>query len=263
MSSPIVRLTSQQFCALIEDKLDGTGPCQVQEDLSFPALANTTVLPNARLFMTALDASAATLTAKGHLNRKFVDLLMDQLQWQGCSAAEIRSVAKIVNEHDLSPAMYLHALLRLAGIARAEKGVLKLTRRGRELLPTEAAGRLQAVLFRTTFAKYNPGYLDRCDMPEVFAPQISLILYLIGQFCTDWREAGALMRSVTFPVAELSDPVNPDLPITVFEWRVLRYLCWFGVMDRVVPGPNDDWRQPHMYRKSPLYDRLLQFAPLQ
>jgi len=260
MTAGIIKLSEEQFYAFVEDRLDGAGPCRVQEDLAFAALAGTSVLPNARLFMTALDGSGTKLTARGNLNRKFVEMLLDRLQWQGCDAAEIRSVFKTVNEQDFAPAMYLHAVFRLAGLVRSEKGLLKLTRKGRTLLPEEQAGRLQAVLFRTTFARYNPAYLDRFDMPEVFAPQISLILYLIGKFCTDWRAAGALMRSVTFPTKELTEPKYPDLPITAFEARVLRYLCWFGMMEKAQPATNDDWRQPRLYRKTALYERMLRFA---
>jgi hypothetical protein len=202
------------------------------------------------------------LTAGGYLNRKFVQMLMECLRWPGHNAAEIRSVSRTINERDFTPAMYLRAVLKLAGLVRSEKGLLKLTEKGRTLLPEEAAGRLQAALFRTTFAKYNPAYIDRFDIPEVFAPQISLILYLIGQFCTDWREPGALMRSVTFPVKELSEPKYPKLPVLAFETRVVRYLCWFGLMEETRPGANDEWRQPSLYRKTALYDRMLQFAEL-
>jgi hypothetical protein len=262
MTAGIIKLTEQQFYAFVEDGLDGNGPCRVQEDLPFAALAGTTVLPNARLFMMALDGGGTKLTAKGNLNRKFVEMLLERLQWQGCDAAEIRSVYNTVNEQDFTPAMYLHAVFRLAGLVSREKGFLKLTKKGRTLLPEEQAGRLQAVLFRTTFARYNPAYLDRFDMPEVFAPQISLILYLIGQFCTDWRAAGPLMRSVAFPTKDLTEPKYPDLPAAAFEARVLRYLCWFGLMEQARAAANDDWRQPRIYRKTALYERMLRFAEL-
>ncbi len=262
MTAGVIKLTKQQFFAFLEDRLDGTGPCQVQENLPFAALAGTTALPNARLFMMALEDSGAKLTARGNLNRKFVEILLDRLQWQGCDAAEIRSACNTINEQDFTPAMYLHAVFRLAGLVRSEKGLLKLTRKGRMLLPKEQAGRLQGVLFRATFARYNPAYLDRFNMPEVFAPQISLILYLIGQFCTDWRAAGALMRSVTFPTKELTEPKYPDLPVIAFEARVLRYLCWFGLLEEAHPAANDDWRQARLYRKTALYGQMLQFAEL-
>jgi len=262
MTAGIIELTKQQFHAFMADRLDGKGPCRVQEDLPFTALANTTVLPNARRFIEALGHGGAKLTARGNLNRKFVETLLDRFQWSDYEAADIRSVCKVVNEQDFPPAQYLHGLFRLAGLAHVKKGVLELTRKGRMLLPEQEAGRLQTLLFRTTFARYNLAYLDRCGMPEMFAPQISLILYLIGQFCTDWRPADALMRSVTVPTKELTEPRFPRLPEFAFEMRVLRHLCWFGMMEDAKPAANDDWGQPRLYRKTALYDRTLQFVGL-
>src|SRR5262245_42183436 len=155
MTAGIIKLTEQQFYAFMADRLDGKGPSRVQEDLPFPALANTTALPNARRFIEALGDGGATLTARGNLNRTFMETLLDRLQWPGYEAGAIRSVCKIVNQQDFPPAQYLDALFRLAGLARHKKGILELTRKGRMLLTEDEAGRLQALLFRTTFARYN------------------------------------------------------------------------------------------------------------
>ncbi len=263
MTAGIVKLTGQQFYAFVEDRLDGNGPCRIRDDLPFAALAGTTVLPNARILMTELEGNDTKLTARGNLNRKLVETLMERFRWDGYDADRFSSVRKAVNESDFPPAMYLHAVLKLAGLARGEKEFFKLTKKGRALLSEQEAGRLQAVLFRATFARYNPAYLDRFNLPEVFAPQMSLILYLIGRFCTDWRPAGALMRSVTIPTKDLTEPKYPELLVSAFEVRVLRYLCWFGLLEKTRPTANDDWRQPMFYRKTALYDRLLLFTVLQ
>jgi hypothetical protein len=261
MDADVVKISGRQLSAFLEDRLDGLGPCRVQEDLEFSLLAGSSIVPNARRFMAALDGGGTKLTAKGNLNRKFVEMLLDRLQWHDCDAAEIRAVCKTINERDFPPAMYLHAILRLAGIVRSESGLLKLTKeKGFALLPKEKAGLLQALLFRATFARYNLAYLDGFNIRDVFAPQVSLILYLIGKFCTDWTEAGALKRSVTFPAKELTEFTYPELPVAAFEARVLRYLCWFGLMEQSRPGANDLWRQPRLYRKTPLYERMLQFV---
>jgi hypothetical protein len=33
-------------------------------------------------------------------------------------------------------------------------------------------------------------------------------------------------------------------------------------MEKARPAANDDWLQPHLYRKTALYDRMLRFAGL-
>jgi hypothetical protein len=262
MSIDIIRLSEEQFQAFINDTLDGTGPCRLQTDLPFEALAHSTVLRNTRLFLLALEDHGATLTAAGRLNRKFIQLLLDRLHWEGSDADEVRDVCKAPNEQDFTPALYLHALLRLAGLARKEKGVLRPTQKGRSLLDEKRAGQLQSELFRTSFVRFSAPYLDGINMPDVFAPQISLILYLIGHFCREWREPEPLMNSVTLPARELMESRYPELPALSFESRVLRYLCWFGLMEKGKEAANDDWRQPYRYRKTGLYDKMLRFVVL-
>ncbi len=259
MSSGIVKLTEQQASALVHDELDDAGPCLLNEALTIGDLTATSVVPNARILMAELDGAGAKLTAKGNLNRKLVESLVDRFQWQGYDAAYVRDMNKVVNEDDYVPVIYLHAVLKLGGLARTEKGLLKLTKKGKVLLADEAAGKLQVALFRTTFTRYNPAFLDRYGMKEIFSWQISLILYLIGQFNDDWRPADALMRSVTIPCEEAGDPRFPDRPYRAFEARVLRYLRWFGLVEEKQAATNDDWRQPKLYRKTALYERMLMF----
>jgi hypothetical protein len=265
VTAGIVALSGLQARALLEDKLDGTGPCRVSDCLPWPDLAATGVVPGARILMSELAGAGAKLTPRGNLNRKLVELLMNRSQWSGFRLAELRSVCKVFNEQDFAPAMYLHGVLRLMGLARHHRGLLKLTRKGRDMLADEAAGRLQADLFRTTFTRYNLAYLDRWSEPDIYGRQISLILFLIGQFCTDWQPGDALMRSVTLPTGEASEP---DTRLShssrsrsyAFTNRVLNYLCWFGLLEEGRAAANDDWGPLPMYRKTPLYDRALVFA---
>jgi hypothetical protein len=259
MSPGIVELTEQQASALIHDDLDGAGPCLMNEGLSLSDLAATSVVPNARILMAELDGAGAKLTAKGNLNRKLVESLVDRCQWQDYPAERVRNMNKVVNADDYPPVLYLHAVLKLGGLARTEKGFFKLTKKGKALLPEEAAGKLQAALLCTTFTRYNPAFLDRYDLKDIFSWQIALILYLIGQFNDDWRLADALMRSVTIPCKEAHKARTPDIPWRTFEARVLRYLRWFGLIEEKPAAANDDWWQPKLYRKTALYDRMLTF----
>jgi hypothetical protein len=68
------------------------------------------------------------------------------------------------------------------------------------------------------------------------------------------------MRSVTYPTKELTEPKYPNLLVAAFEQRVLQYLWWFGLVEKARPAANDDWQQPRIYRKTFLYDRMLEFA---
>ncbi len=90
-------------------------------------LAATSVVPNARVLMADLNGAGVKLTAKGNLNRKLVESLAGRFQWEGYPSERVWSVNKVLNEGDYSPASYLHGVLKLAGLARTEKGFIKLT----------------------------------------------------------------------------------------------------------------------------------------
>lgn len=260
MSAGIVTFTEQQANALIHDEWDGSGPVRLDQTVPLADLLATSVVPNACILMAELEGVGAKLTAKGNLNRKLVESLVDRFQWVDYDPARIWEMNKVVNEPDFTPLHYLHIVLKLGGLARTEKGFLKLTKKGKAMLADDAAGALQVHLFRTTFTRFNPAYLDRNGLEEFFGWQISLILYLVGQFADDWRPADALMRSVTLPSEEALKSEMPDRPVWAFESRVLRYLRWFGLMERKDAAANDDWRQSKLYRKTPLYDRMLTFV---
>jgi hypothetical protein len=260
MTAGYILLHTDQVNALLADPLDGTGPCQMRESLHPAELASIPILQGARLLMGQMADGGAKLTVRGNLTRKLVEMLMDGVAWPGDEVAELRAISKVFNEWDFGPAEYLHALLRVAKVARHEKGLLKLSRAGRALLSEDQSGRLNAHLLRTTFTRYNLGYLDRAEPRDHFAPQIGVILFLIGQFCTHWMPEGELMRSVTLPEDQVPPPGYPPRSEWIFSARILRYLCWFGLIEEAEPPPRERWSSPPRFRKTPLYDRVLAFA---
>lgn len=263
MSAGMVIVEGHHVSALVRDTLDGIGPLRLQQSIPLADLARTCVVPNARILLAALDGADAKLTAKGNMTRKLVTTLIEDFRWPGYDAATILSARNTLNEPDVLPVHYLHIILKLSGLVRHEKGLLKLTRKGKTMLAEERAGALQGLLFQTTYTRFNTAYLDRNSSKETFGWQISLVLYLIGRFADRWHPADTLMRSVTLP----SPPEPPlpysgllDLRLLAFESRVLQYLCWFGLLEQKNPAANDDWQQPRLYQKTPLYDRFLQFV---
>jgi hypothetical protein len=253
-----VRLDQNQFQALLGDSLDNTGPCRLNASLPAADIAATTVVPNARILMTDL-IDGAKLTAAANLNRRLVESLVDRLHWTGVDPAEVREFYKVINEQDYVPALYLHAILRASGMARKNKNVLKLTKTGKLFLDQNQSGQLQVTLFQATFAKYNLAYLDRFMLPEYFGQQIGLTLYLISLFCTDWRPPEEILQTTTIPYEPDAPPIYPGLPASAFQARVLRYLLWFGLMERTPLIANDNLGRRWRYRKTPLFDRMLSF----
>ena len=74
------------------------------------------------------QASFVPILADAHNDRgrfeRYLEMLLDRLQWQGCDVSTIRSVCKVINEHDFFPAIYLHALDATPGSAFYAVGML-------------------------------------------------------------------------------------------------------------------------------------------
>ena len=256
----VVQLTPEQVYLLLEADWLADGPVRLSTALTLDDLSASPVLRNARLLLEYLEADGGVkLTAAGNFNRRFVARMVEDFHWPGYESEEVWRNNKVLNEADFPPLDFLHAILDLAGLARKYKGTLRPTKKGRSLRRPQAAGELNAVLFETTFQRYNLGYFDYWQYGDEFQWQIAVILYLIRTFPAALRTATEMHKATTLP----SEPAaNPPLfkPESEFRWRVLRYLEWFGLIERTARAANDEWSDPEFFAKTPLFDRFLSFA---
>lgn len=255
-----LRLTNRQTWALLEaDWLADDGPVRLSNALALDDLSRSLVLAHARIVMACAEAEdGLKLTAAGNFQRRFVERMVDEFCWPDYESETIWRVNKVINEQDFLPLHFLHALLSVARLGRKTKGVFRLTRLGRSLLPPDDGGALNATLFHATFKRYNLAYLDAMQATDNFHRQIGLTLYLLGQFGERPRPTEELMAACTLPI----DPLQTDYPIipeVVFAARVLRYLEWFGLLKTKSRAANDEVFARPLYCKTPLYDRFLSF----
>ncbi|MCH7777638.1 MAG: hypothetical protein IH878_14040 [Gemmatimonadetes bacterium] len=235
------------------------GPIRLNQSLSLNDLSGCLVLNHARLVMGHMAANTGVkLTTTGNFNRKFVEQMVRDFRWPGFEPEVVWRFNRVLNEPDYVPVNFLHALINVAGLGRKHKGTFRLSRLGRSLLPPEAAGELNAVLFDATCNRYNLAYLDRRPIKESFQPQIGLTLFLMSKVAETPRSPEELLAITTLPI----DPPQSDFPFhpeAIFRVRVLGYLEWFGLLEKVRIAANDQVGQQHLYRKTPLFDRFLSF----
>lgn len=234
------------------------GPTVINEDLSLDELSGSTVLKHARLFLAELSLEKVKLTAKGNLNRKFVNRMCDAFEWPGYEAERLRKYNRTINEHDHLPLNIIHIIVSMSGLARKYRGHLVITKHGKTLLQDDRAGELQAVLFKTTYDNFNLGYLDRVPLEGVFQPQIGLTVFLIGKVAKNWLSPDDLLRLTVLPVDEFFTS-DYDHPLWAFEVRVLKTLRWFGLLEKEVLSEPDAYPEKYQIRKSKLFEQFLSF----
>jgi hypothetical protein len=238
------------------------GALRLNDRLTPDELAGVRLLANARVFLRALEESGGTrVTAAGNLNRKFVAAMLDAMSWPPGFLDDLHRYNKVVNEQDAWPLHLLRVLVLLAGLIRKRKGAFVITRRGARLCDESRAGELYALLFRTQFQKMNLAYLDLAPEAPGFQDTIAYTLYRFGRVGDRWLTPERLAPEVVLPAVLDEIPALDyiDAPGLIVQARLLRPLKRFGLAEsREVPGAHP--RFPgHEYRKTPLYDRFLQF----
>ncbi len=258
-SGPLIGLDRSQVMALLDADWLGEGPIRLNVDLTLDDLADSLVLPNARIVMGHMAADEGVgLTASGNFKRSFVKQMTQEFRWPGFGRERVYDLNMVLNEPDFLPLHFIHVLIKLARLGRKHKGRLRLSRAGRSLLAPERAGDLNAVLFDATFRKYNLAYLDRFQADDSFQPQIGLTLYLMSRIAQSPRSPDELVTAATFPIESVGSGFL-FRPEDLFRTRVLRYLEWFGLIESLPMAANDDVREHKLFRKTPLYDRILTF----
>jgi len=256
--SPMIRISQDQIMVLIDaDWLKPDGAVRLNGDLSLTDLQGSLILNHARLVLSHMEAEKGVkLTSTGNFNRKFVEWMVQEFDWPGYEPGAVWRLNKILNEPDFLPLHFIRVALDVSGLTRKHKGTLRISRLGRTLLAPDAAGELLVVLFYGVFQRYNLGFLDRRPVRDNFQPQIGLTLFLMSRLADEPCSIEELVNTTISPLEEDSKPFQPK---NVFQWRVLRYLEWFGLMEKSPSAANDEWASSYLYCKSPLYDRFLSF----
>lgn len=252
-------LTERQAMRLVnDDRLERA--VRLNADLPAAEFAGSIVLPNARLLLSELMDGGAGLTKLGFLNRRFIMRVGGKLDWPDLDWEGLCRFSKAMNEGEVRPLWFLHGALKLAGLVYARRGVLHAGRRGRELLPPERAGALQATLFRAACRDLDLAGLGGVGLGQRLQRQLNLILFMIGRLADDWIDDERLLHASVVPDEEILAAME-HLPLYALEGCILRPLQWFGLIElRRVPTETE-WRSRRDLRKTPLYDHFLAFDP--
>jgi hypothetical protein len=251
-------LTQRQAIRLLnDDRLERA--IRLNADLQADDLSGSVVLPNARVLLTELvEVGGAKLTEVGFLNRKFVMQIGGKFNWPDYDWQELCRYSKSVREAEVTPLNFLHGVLRLGGMIHARRGVLRVGKRGRELIPSERAGALQTALFRTAWCDLDLADFAGLALGRELQRQANLILFMINRLADDWIDSERLLHAAIVPDQEiLAAPEH--LPTYALEGSFLRPLRWFGLIETRTLPAESGWRSRRELRKTSLYDRFLAF----
>jgi hypothetical protein len=236
---------------------------KLRSDLDFDDVKNTPLYHNSRTLLQALQdhKNTPTATAKGNLARKIVNLCVDKFKIHDDILNSVLATSKTLNESDVSVIWTTRLVCEMAGLIRKHKKQFRVTKKGKELLPEQNAGKLYHLLFMTYFRKYNIGFHDR--LPELEGLQGTMIfpIYQIGQLAKKDTDINKISRKLVLPkvLDELQLFCTSYLkPETIIRFRVIEPLEYTGLL-------CCDRRKLKLFKEivslkiAPLYGKFIRF----
>jgi hypothetical protein len=241
-----------------------SGALIVDSQLAPNEIGDPTYLVNACALLTMLrDEGPAKATAAGNLSRDFVARMLPRMQWRDGYLADVQRMNKVINESDVWPLEMTRHLLQIAGLVHRRKG-FRISSAGRALLDDARRGELFALLFRTFFRQLNLGAMDRLAGNLGLQHTIAFTFWKLRSAAESWTTPSHLADVAWLESAKdppLNNPLLPDHDrrAWAFTARVVQPLIGFGLLgSRDLPA-KEPWQHPIEVRKTPLYDRALEF----
>ncbi len=217
--------------ALMREPSGGNGALRLAGDLTDPELDRPAMVRNAVVLLrAAAKGDGLELTARGYLTRANVAALREAMDWPGCAFEESRRAGKLLGEAHVGELQLLRALLEEARcVETAQGGRLRASRRGHALL-AGAKGALFAELFRIAFWRLSLNLFGKAECGSWPQQQIGMALLALSTTGDRFQGTRALMVLSVLPDDAVSK--NPEwVATTLFGWRVLRPLWWFGLVE--------------------------------
>jgi hypothetical protein len=256
-------LEFDSFCRLQLEPGEPDAAISFAQDLTAADLASAPIARNALLMLEAAEASGGLkLTTAGNLSRAVVWQLAHVTEWATYDLQETLGVCKRLNEADVWPLSYLRLLLTDLRFLRKLGGKLVLTAKGRAALAAGGTGDMLARMFEETFWRFNLASFDGYPYESWPQAEMALCLWCLAVGANMWERPDRIARFSTTPVVEVLEEKR-EFAGGAFEWRVLRFLTFFGVLEvqtndaGSTPDPFCETRR--RYRKTPFCDRFLLF----
>ena len=242
-----------------------SGALTVNAALSPNEIGDPDFIHNAVAVLTTLrDEGPAKATDAGNLSRDFVGRVLPRMRFRDGYLDDVRRMNKVINESDVPPLDIMRHVLLFAGLVKRHKG-FRISPAGLAMLDDTRRGELFALLFRTLFRELDLRALGGMDDYVELQETIAFTFWKLRSAAASWTTPAKLADVAWLESAQdapLNNSAFPDEERRewAFTSRVVEPLIGFGLLEaRDLPAKNR-WERPIEVRKTPLYDRALQFS---
>lgn len=247
--------------ALRQEPSGGQSAIRFATGLTAEEISGSAVARNTQVLLRRLvERDGLPLTATGNLSRAAVAEMRRLVEWPDYDQDGALQFHTVINEPDFLP---LHVVRLLAQTARLVRAARQVGSDGAGKSDARRIGAGQPVgsAFSLGVLANRSGIFWSWIAWLVALPQldIGIVLWSLSVAAGDWETSERLARLCTIPKPEMLTG-SWDRSAFALVARILRPLLWFGVLEyrrEVLPGSQFEPR--HLYRKAPLFDRLIRF----
>ena len=240
---------------------DPYSPIKFNKDLSLTEVNSSIFFRNTRLFLQTLLEfhNEITATEKGNLNRAFVKVIFEELEFDEKEKILTKKYKKALNETDAGPLHIIKIVCEVGGLIKKRSKRFFVPKKYQHLLSDEKAGELYYLLFEIYFKKFNLGYCD--GFPKVESIQITFdySLYRLSKICDNYITMDKLYNEIFLP--KVKEEIRKTRTIRreigwLVEVRIIRHLVKFGLLEAIYKKEKYLSRMEKV-RKSSLFDKFL------
>ncbi len=258
-------LTPEQVNALLfPDWPSPSSPVKINDSLPEELASQVRIVKNSRIFLeTAREKGGLPSTRAGNLKRKVVDDFLDRMEFDPDRLEFTRDYHKVINEGQFPPLHVLRVVLEAGGLVDKSEGGFHETSLAKRLLKPGRAGKFMKYLFLTYFQESDLFYSainKDGENWEEFQETLPYALYRLSKFDQEWRPVKTFADRMLLPsIHELAEDRGEDILALTYSARVLSPLAKFDLVEGRGLGMKGIEDFNPEYRKTPLFDRFIEF----
>ena len=199
-------LDQSSFEALHQPPSPTASPIRLASDLTFEELQQSAVARNALILLrAAAEGPGLKLTSTGNLSGAVVAEMCDLFVWPDFDRAGAFQFHKVINERDFLPLFFVRHVAQFAKLLRSQRGYLKATPAGWQMLEEPGMRALQAILFHTAMWHLDLGYLGRGLHDGWPQRDVGIVLWSLSVAASDWQSRERLTRLCAIPINDVLD----------------------------------------------------------
>ncbi len=257
-----------EFCGLSQRQIvqlmksgwdDPDGPIYLNPTVPYEEVKKSIILGTTIYMLSRIAEKGVPLDGK-FMNPGFVMDVLEHGSFPESYKNKIRKEHDVVHEDDVIPVLELRELLHLESLISVSKKSIRITPRGKKLLPKNCNVKLYMLLFKRYAQDIGLALGFRGDLASLISQSTPFLLYAVSHYAENWTPA---VEPVSFLAMFISAQPLPGYDVETLPMKIANSLIIplleFGLLELEEGTDIYTLSESTLIRKSPLFDQFIHF----